>query len=345
MNDLKIIKAGIYGATGYTGLELARLLAQHPQVELAFVTSESQAGKSMRTISPQAPDLILRSAGSVSPTDADCVFLCLPHTESAVYAAQAAAGQVRVIDLSADLRLASPEAYRLWYRADHPAAHLLPVPYGLPELNRARLHGANLIANPGCYATAVSLGLAPLLRAGLAVKDAAIVVDAKSGTTGAGRTPKTNILFAEVQGNLSPYNIGRAHRHIAEIEQFLGPDGLETGRLIFSPHLLPTDRGILAAIYVQVSDIDAALGAFKDHYAKEPLVEILTAPELATLAHAVRTPKAVISLTPTANNYLIVVAAIDNLLKGAASQAVQNFNLMHALPETMGLLPAGRLPA
>lgn len=339
------IKTGIYGGTGYTGLELARLLSQHPLAELGFVTSESRAGKNLRTVSPQAPEITLQSASAVSPADVDCVFLCLPHTESAIYAAEAAAQGVRVIDLSADLRLATAETYTQWYKTDHPAPHLLPVPYGLPELNRAQLQGARLIANPGCYATAVSLGLAPLLREGLLRQDGRIVIDAKSGTTGAGRTPKTNLLFPEVQGNFSPYNIGRTHRHIGEIEQFLAPDGLTAGRIVFSPHLLPTDRGILAGIYVQVTDTAEAVAAFEAQYADEPLVEILPAPELATLGHVVRTPKAAISLTPVGTDFLIVMVAIDNLLKGAASQAVQNFNLMFTLPETLGLLDGERTRA
>jgi N-acetyl-gamma-glutamyl-phosphate reductase len=332
------IKAGIFGATGYTGLELVGLLAAHPEVELAFATSESMAGQSLRTSWPQAPDITLISSAEAEKQDVQCVFLCLPHTQSATIAAKALAKDIRVIDLSADLRLRDVKAYEQWYGVTHPAPDLLPVPYGLPELGREALVDAKVIANPGCYATATILGVAPLVRQGLLDEHTPIIVDAKSGVTGAGRTPKLNILYGEVHGNFSPYNIGRAHRHIPEIEQALSDEGLEAGRLIFSPHLLPTDRGILATLYLQVKNIEAARQAYHDMYDDEALVNVLPAGELATLGHVVRTPHAALSLTLAGDHMLIVVSVLDNLLKGAASQAVQNFNLMWGLPETMGLI-------
>lgn len=332
------IKAGIYGATGYTGLELARLLDQHPQVEITFVTSESSAGTRLRQSWPSAPDLPLVNAEAAPLGDVDCIFLCLPHTRSAPLAAQALSKGVRVVDLSADLRLDDPAVFKKWYGAVHPAPELLPVPYGLPELGRTPLTGAKCIANPGCYATATLLAISPLVRADLLIPNTPLIVDAKSGVSGAGRTPKQNILFCEVHGNFSPYNIGRTHRHLAEIEQVLAAQGTLPCPLIFSPHLLPTDRGILATVYAQVRDMDAAQKAFAEMYAGEPLVKLLPPGELATLGHAVRTPLAVLSLTPASENVLIIVSVLDNLLKGAASQAVQNFNLMWNLPETTGLL-------
>jgi N-acetyl-gamma-glutamyl-phosphate reductase len=176
-----------------------------------------------------------------------------------------------------------------------------------------------------------------LVRAGVLIPGAPLIVDAKSGVSGAGRSPKQNMLFCEVHGNFSPYNIGRKHRHISEIEQELMKQGPVNGELIFSPHLLPTDRGILATVYAQVTDMDAAQAAF-DMYAQEPLVNVLPAGELATLAHVVRTPYAALSLTPASTHLLIIVSVLDNLLKGAASQAVQNFNLMAGFAETAGLL-------
>lgn len=334
------IRVGVYGATGYTGLELVRLLEQHPQTELRFVTSESAAGTSLRASSPTAPDIVLTTAAD-APLDAvDAVFLCLPHTRSAPLAAQALAAGVRVVDLSADLRIDDPAVYTQWYRVAHPNPELLPVPYGLPELGRAALVDAPVIANPGCYATATLLAIAPLVRCGALTPGAPLIVDAKSGVSGAGRTPKPHTLFGEVHGNFSPYGIGRAHRHLAEIEQVLAAQGDYTNSLIFSPHLLPTDRGILATVYAQVADPDAAIDAITAQYADEPLVDVLPPGQLATLAHVVRTPHAVLSLTPADGSTLIVVAVIDNLLKGAASQAVQNFNLMWGLPETSGLLPS-----
>lgn len=336
------IRAGVYGATGYTGLELIRLLSGHPAVSIAFATSESSAGQSLRQSWPQAPDLPLVTAAD-APLDAvDVVFLCLPHTRSAPIAAQALTRGVRVIDLSADLRLDDPAVYARWYGVAHPAPELLPVPYGLPELGRDQLRGAQCIANPGCYATSVLLALAPLARAGVLIPGAPLIVDAKSGVSGAGRTPKQNILFCEVHGNFSPYNIGRTHRHLAEIEQVLAAESDTLGPVIFSPHLLPTDRGILSTVYAPVSDMAVAQQALRGAYAGEPLVEVLPPGELATLAHTVRTPRAVLSLTPVTDSLLIVVCTLDNLLKGAASQAVQNFNLMFDLPETTGLWPVAQ---
>ncbi len=332
------IEVGIYGATGYTGLELVRLLAGHPQANIRFATSESSAGQSLRQSWPLAPDLTLVPSVD-APLDAvQAVFLCLPHTRSAPLAAQALARGVRVVDLSADLRLDDPAVYAQWYKVEHPNPELLPRPYGLPELGRDRLIGAECIANPGCYATSVLLATVPLARQKLLVPGAPLIVDAKSGVSGAGRTPKQNLLFAEVHGNFSPYNIGRSHRHLAEIEQVLAAEGSQAGPLVFSPHLLPTDRGILSTVYAQVTDVDAARAAFTAAYAGEPLVRVLPDGELATLRHVVNTPGAALSLTPAGENLLIVVSVIDNLLKGAASQAVQNFNLMWNLPETTGLV-------
>jgi N-acetyl-gamma-glutamyl-phosphate reductase len=333
------IQVGVYGGTGYTGLELIRLLVEHPQVKLCFVTSEANAGASLCQSQAQAPDIPLVPAAAAPLEEVDQVFLCLPHSESGALAARAAAAGRRVVDLSADLRLDDPQVYRAWYHKDHPAPELLPVPYGLPELGREKIIQARLVANPGCYATSVLLGLAPLVEAGWLAPGQPIIVDAKSGVTGAGRAPKQHILFAEVSGNLSPYSIGRAHRHVPEIEQELGRLGCEPGRLVFSPHLLPVARGILSAIYVQGKGSTTALRYFEDWYRHEQFVDVLRDGELATLAHVTHTPRAVISLTPVSEDLLIVMVALDNLLKGAASQAIQNFNLMWGLPEACGLLP------
>jgi N-acetyl-gamma-glutamyl-phosphate reductase len=333
------VSVGVFGATGYTGLELVRLLDKHPAAQIRFATSESSAGKSLRSSWPQAPDMPLITADDAPLDEVQAIFLCLPNTLSAPVAAKAAAQGTRVIDLSADLRLDDPAEYETWYKAPHPAPQLLPAPYGLPELgHRAEIARATYVANPGCYATAILLGLAPLVKADALLPNAPIIVDAKSGTTGAGRTPRQDTLFAEVHGNLSPYNIGRTHRHIPEIEQTLSKLGQEPGNLIFSPHLLPTDRGILASIYVQTHDAQAACSVIEAAYQAEPLIDVLLRGELATLAHAVRTPRAALSLTAVGEQMLIVMVAIDNLLKGAASQAVQNFNLMMGCPETDGLL-------
>ncbi len=219
------INVGIYGATGYSGLELARLLSNHPYAHLSFVTSETSAGQSLRQSYPLAPDLPLVTSADAPLDEVQTVFLCLPHTKSAPLAAKALKMGVKVIDLSADLRLDDTAVYEKWYHAAHPTPDLLPIPYGLPELNRKNLIGAKCIAGPGCYATSVLLAAAPLVRSGQLIPGAPLIVDAKSGVSGAGRTPKQNILFAEVHGNFSPYNIGRAHRHLPEIEQELAKQG------------------------------------------------------------------------------------------------------------------------
>ncbi|MEJ2758086.1 MAG: N-acetyl-gamma-glutamyl-phosphate reductase, partial [Anaerolineales bacterium] len=296
------IKIGIYGGTGYTGWELTQLLLKHPQVEIAFITSERLAGQSLRSTWPLAPEFTLQSTAEVDLADVDCVFLCLPHTETAQMAAAVKAVGVAVVDLSADLRLNTAESYQSWYKVAHPAPELLPVVYGLPEFYRDEIAGAKMVANPGCYATSMLLSLLPLAQAGLLAAHGPVIVDAKSGTTGGGRSPKQNLLFSEVHGNFSPDNIGRGHRHIGEVEQQLEAAGLPDGRLIFSPHLLPTDRGILSAVYAPVTDMDAAAAAIRAAYADEPLVIVLPDGGLATLGHVVRTPLAILSLTPGPEN-------------------------------------------
>ena len=342
---MKSVKVGIFGGTGYTGWALIHLLLNHPEVSIQFVTSERLAGQSLKSSWPLAPDIVLQSAAEADLQQVDCVFLCLPHTRAAKVAAAAKEAGVTIIDLSADLRLNTAESYQEWYQVAHAAPELLPVVYGLPEHYREQISTAKLVANPGCYATAMLLGLLPLAKSSLLIEDRPIIVDAKSGTTGAGRNPKQNILFSEVHGNFSPYNIGRAHRHIGEVEQQLASVGLEKGHLIFSPHLLPTDRGILAAIYAPVKDAQQAITEIQQAYHHEPLVNTLPEGELATLAHVVRTPYAALSLTPVTENNLIIMVAIDNLLKGAASQAIQNFNLLFGIDETTALLTTTEMGA
>jgi len=331
----KSITVGVYGAAGYAGQELVALLARHPGVTLAFATSNQDAGQPV-----PGTNLIYQAHEAVSPDAVDAVFLALPHTASAPIAAQAVQAGARVIDLSADLRLDTPESYEAWYGVPHPAPELLPVPYGLPEINREAIRGAPVVANPGCYPTAALLGLYPLLESHALAADAPIIVDAKSGVSGAGRTPKPTTHFVEVFGNLSPYNVGRAHRHTGEIEQEIGKLNGAAGPLIFTPHLLPVDRGLMATIYVQLAapwSAAALQSLYEETYAAEPLVQVLPPGRHATLKHAVRTNGAAVSVTPATDTHVIIVSVIDNLLKGAASQAVQNFNLMFDLPETTGL--------
>lgn len=330
------IRVGVYGGAGYAGMDLIGILTRHPHVEIVFATSNTYLGQ------PVDGTPLCFIASEDAPLDAvDAVFLALPHGVSAPVAAQALAQSVRVIDLSADLRLDTPDAYQRWYGKPHPNPELLPVPYGLPEINRERLRGARVVAAPGCYPTTTLLGLYPLLRAHALDPEAPVIVDAKSGVSGAGREPKPNTHFVEVFGNLSPYNPGRSHRHVGEIEQEMHKINGKVGTLVFTPHLLPVDRGLMASIYVTLADgfsSDQAQGLYEEIYQNEPLVRVLPAGQQAALRHVVRTNWAAVSLTPVTPRYLHITSVTDNLRKGAASQAVQCFNLMFGLSETEGLL-------
>jgi N-acetyl-gamma-glutamyl-phosphate reductase len=329
-------KVGIYGASGYAGQDLVDILIKHPQVELIFGTSNTYAsdpisGTQLQYIPPEQADL----------KQVDAVFLALPHKASAPVAAQALAAGIKAVDLSADLRLDTPASYEQWYKTPHPCPELLPVPYGLPEFNRANIQGKNLVAAPGCYPTTTLLGLYPLLKNGWLLDGAPIIVDAKSGVSGAGREPKPNTHFVEVFGNLSPYNTGRSHRHVGEIEQEIHKLTDTVGPLIFTPHLLPVDRGLMASIYVTLRDgfqSKDAQSLYEESYCHEPLVNVLPAGQHATLKHVVRTNTGAISLTPVTDRYLHITSVTDNLRKGASGQAVQCFNLMFGFPETTALL-------
>ena len=315
---------GVFGATGYTGREVVRLLAGHPRARVAFTTGTGEGH-------------LAHDAGL--GREAAAYLLALPHGVSATFAARLreARPAAAVIDLSGDLRLRTAEAYRRWYGHDHPAPQMLDrVPYGLPELYRDRIRGARLVANPGCYATSVLLPLVPLLKDGLA--DAAdVVVDAKSGTTGAGRSPREELLFSEVADDFSAYAPGRTHRHVGEMESVLEEKTGRQASLTFCPHLLPVRRGILSALYLKTGagapELAAALRGFYDG---EPFVRVVDkAPP--RLSDVVGTNDCRISVHDGAPGRVVVFSALDNLVKGAAGQAVQNLNLALGWPETAGL--------
>ncbi|MAS34666.1 MAG: N-acetyl-gamma-glutamyl-phosphate reductase [Anaerolineaceae bacterium] len=330
------IRVGVYGASGYAGQDLIEILSHHPNVELVFGTSNTYSGTPIPGTALQYIPSDDADLGGV-----DAVFLALPHKASAQMAGKALAVGVKVIDLSADFRLNTAESYAKWYGGEHPHPELLPVPYGLPEMNRGALSNIDLVAVPGCYPTTTLLGLYPLLKAHVLDEHAPIIVDAKSGVSGAGREPKPTTHFVEVFGNLSPYNPGRVHRHVGEIEQEIHKVNGNVGTLIFTPHLLPVDRGLMASIYVTLNDdftSDQAQGLYEEVYGSEPLVTVLPAGQQATLKHVVRTNGCAISLTPVTDKYLHITSVTDNLRKGAAGQAVQDFNLMFDLPETQALL-------
>lgn len=336
-----MVNVGIYGATGYAGYELIRWLRRHPQARVVFTTSESSAGKTLAEVVPGPLDAPLVAPSDAPLGDVDVVFLALPHGAAAQMARVARAADVRVIDFSADFRLTTPESYRRWYGHEHPAPELLPAPYGLPELNRAALRDAPLIANPGCYPTGVLLGIAPLVMSG-ALTDPLVIVDAKSGVSGAGRVPKQNTHFVEVNESLAPYNIGQVHRHVGEMMQ--EAHRIARGvlpEIVFTPQLLPVSRGILSTIYVRVPEEWSETQArelFAQQYAGEPFVRLLPAGQLATLAHTTHTNVCAISLTLARPGLLIVITSEDNMVKGAAGQAIQNMNVMFGLDETTGLV-------
>ena len=338
-----MLRVGVFGATGYTGFELIKLLVRHPQVQLAWLTSESYVGQPLSAVYACPWDYPLIASTDADLASVDVVFLCLPHGASADAVQRCWEADVRAIDLSADFRLPDPTEYQQWYGQPHAAPQLLrEAVYGLPELFRDQIREARLVANPGCYPTSVILGLYPLVKADL-LEDDLIIVDAKSGVSGAGRKPTLKTHFVEAHDNLSPYNIGHTHRHIPEMEGILSRlrKGGQAVRVIFSPHLLPVNQGILATMYVRAAagwSAEQLYELYRDTYADEPFVYVLPPGQLATLRHATYTNRCAISLTPVDGERWIVCSAIDNLLKGASGQAVQNMNVMFGLEETAGLL-------
>lgn len=326
-------RVAVAGATGYAGQELLRVLARHPAVRVTLATS-STAESAARPL----PALAKIWTGSLSPLDvdalgreADVVFLALPDTASAELAPALLRAGARVIDISGAFRLRDAEARKRWY----PETQTLPpgTVYGLTEWHRAELPAAQMVANPGCYPTTSLLALLPLLRAGLLVEGSDIVIDAKSGVSGAGKAPKEHTHFSEVHGSLSAYGVF-SHRHGAEIEQ-----GLER-EVTFTPHLVPLNRGILATIYVRVppGTPEAQLAdAYERAYAHAPFVR-LTGGALPEIKHVAYTNFCDIGWKLHASGRAILVSVLDNLVKGAAGQAVQNMNLMIGVDERMGLL-------
>ena len=330
MNNYSNVRVGVLGAGGYTGRELVRILARHPRVSLAFATSESEAGAGLDTLVPGAEGPALVRAEDARLDAADCVVSCLPHGESARWMERARAAGVRAIDLSADLRVPGAETPE-WARE---------AVYGLPELHRGRIPDAALVANPGCYPTAALLALAPVLRRGLAAGP--VIVNAASGVTGAGRAPRRELLFAEVAEGFAAYAVGNVHRHLCEMRAQAAAmaDGAAP-ELVFTPHLLPVRRGILETIYVPLREaLDDPRGMWMDDYSSEPFVVVHPDGRMPALGDVVGSNRAALGVTAVRGvsaPMLIVVAAIDNLGKGAAGQAVQNLNLMFGFPETEAL--------
>jgi N-acetyl-gamma-glutamyl-phosphate reductase len=337
-----MVDIGIIGTTGYTGLELLRLLQRHPQARIAWLTSESSGGQQLGDVFALPPAL---GALPLLPLDqvdltVDLVFCCLPHVAAQAPVAAACAAGAKVIDLSADYRLRDAASYEKWYGHTHAYPSLLSeAVYGLPELHRGEIAGASLIANPGCYPTSVILGLAPLAQAGWL--SGTVIADSKSGVSGAGRKPSLKTHFVEANENVSPYSIGRAHRHLAEMEQELGHGSGRGWQIVFSPHLVPVNRGIVSTIYVTLPEGIAEAEVrqrYRTTYRKEPFVYLLPPGQVATMAHTVGTNTCAVGLTwVEATRTLIITSSIDNLIKGASGQAVQNMNILFGWDEKTGL--------
>ncbi len=342
-----MIQVGIIGGTGYTGVELLRLLARHPEVALACITSRGEAGRPVAELFPSLRGQVDLAFSAPDPdrlAACDVVFSATPNGVAMQHAPALLEAGTRLIDLAADFRLRDAAAWERWYGVPHACPGLLAeAVYGLPELNRERIRGARLVANPGCYPTAVQLAFLPLLREGL-VDETALVADAKSGVSGAGRGAAVATLFAEVADSLKAYQAD-GHRHLPEIRQGLGAvAGREVG-LTFVPHLVPMIRGIHATCYAVLTREADLQALYEASYRGEPFVDVLppgSHPETRSVRGANTCRLAV--HRPQGGDTVVVLAVIDNLVKGAAGQAVQNMNIMFGLPEPTGLDLPGLTP-
>lgn len=338
-----MIDVGIFGGSGYTGQELLRILLSHPAVRVTVVTSRRYAGHPVADVFPS-----LRDITDLAFVDADaravagqceCVFLAVPHGEAMAVAPEFLGGGVRVIDLSADYRLRDPVVYEKWYR-EHTSSDLIAdAVYGLPELYRDEIRSARLIANPGCYPTGAILGMVPLMRQGL-VDPATIIVDAKSGTSGAGREAKIDTLFCEVNEGFKAYKIF-SHRHTPEIDQELSVAAGTAVRVLFTPHLVPVNRGILTTIYASMaSQVSSSMldELYHEVYGTEPFVRICPAGLYPNISAVRGSNYCDIAWAVDADTgRIVIITALDNLVKGAAGQAVQNMNIMNGFEESAGL--------
>ncbi len=342
-----MIKVGIVGATGYTGLELLRLLASHAEVEVSVVTSNAEQGKNLCDVFPGLNGhytITFEPHDSEALKQCQLVFFATPHATAMNYVPALLDAGCKVIDLSADFRLKDAKLWQQWYDVEHAAEGLLAeAVYGLPELNREAISNATLVANPGCYPTAVSLALIPALQNNL-INTSGIIADAKSGVSGAGRKAAMATLHAEVSESFKAYSVG-GHRHLPEIAQTLTVAANDKPvQLVFVPHLVPMNRGILATVYVEpLEEGNDWQQIYASYYDQEPFVELLPAGQYPETRNVRGTNMCQLALQvpPADSNRLVVLAAIDNLVKGAAGQAIQNMNLMFGFPETQSL----RLPA
>ena len=337
-------KVAIVGASGYTGVELARILCNHPHMELTAATSRQYAGTPLAEVFPNLRAKTSLVCENLSPAEicerAEVVFTAVPHKTAMDLVPHLLAAGKKVVDLSADFRLRDVATYEQWYQPHSSAEYLQEAVYGLPEMYRSRIIAARLVANPGCYPTSIILGLAPLLR-GRAIDPHTIIADSKSGTSGAGRAAAVGTLFCEVTDGFRPYKVGGSHRHIPEIEQELSVLANEDLVISFTPHLLPISRGILSTVYAGLQpgfDAVQIAGLYEEMYKDEPFVRILPQGSLPATQYVRGSNFCDISFTIDKRaGRIIVTSAIDNIVKGAAGQAVQNMNLICGFPETAGL--------
>jgi N-acetyl-gamma-glutamyl-phosphate reductase len=339
-----MINVGIIGASGYTGAELARILCNHPEVQITAATSRQNAGRPLSEIFPSLRgnvDIICENLSVAELCEkADFFFTAVPHKTAMDLVPGLLDAGKKVVDLSADFRLRDVSVYEEWYQPHSSSQLLGEAVYGLPELYRNDIAGCRLVANPGCYPTSIILGLAPLLKA-CAIEVQSIIADSKSGTSGAGRAAQTGSLFCEVHDGFRPYKVGRAHRHTPEIEQELTALAGDVVRISFTPHLLPISRGILSTVYASLApgfDRGKIDTLYRNHYQSEPFVRLLEEDLFPATQYVRGSNFCDISykIDPVTNR-IIVMSAIDNIVKGASGQAVQNMNLMHGFEETTGL--------
>jgi N-acetyl-gamma-glutamyl-phosphate reductase len=346
-----MINVGIIGASGYTGAELARILSNHPEVRLTAATSRQHAGRPLAEIFPSLRGKVEIVCENPSVAElaekADFFFTAVPHKTAMDLVPDLLAAGKRVVDLSADFRLRDVSVYEEWYQPHSSRQLLGEAVYGLPELYRHNISGCRLVANPGCYPTSIILALAPLLKAG-AIEPQTIIADSKSGTSGAGRAAQTGSLFCEVHDGFRPYKVGRAHRHTPEIEQELSILAAADVRISFTPHLLPISRGILSTIYASVApgfDREKIDLLYRNHYRNEPFIRLLQEDSFPATQYVRGSNFCDISykIDPVTDR-IIVMSAIDNIVKGASGQAVQNMNVMFGFAETAGLTTVPLFP-
>ena len=341
------IKVGIVGGTGYTGVELLRLLAIHPNAELTVITSRGEAGMPVADMFPSLRgyvDLKFSDPAQVDLSICDVVFFATPNGIAMQQTRELLAKNVRVIDLAADFRIKDVATWEKWYGMTHACPDLIAeAVYGLPEINRAQIRDARLVANPGCYPTAVQLGFMPLLEAGV-IDPTYLIADAKSGVSGAGRKAEMHALLAEAGDNFKAYGVA-GHRHLPEISQGLTAMANAEVGLTFTPHLLPMIRGIHATLYAKLTKAVDLQKLFEDRYNKEAFVDVLPSgshPETRSVRGSNQCRIAVHQ--PQGSNTVVILSVIDNLVKGAAGQAVQNMNIMFGLAEGLGLNVVPLLP-